>query len=71
MRGNHGPTLGSGAAVLEQHSPYFACHSALAMALYLVDILLNSAIEFGDITGRSAEHTENTVLSMYDDSSYM
>jgi hypothetical protein len=56
----------SAAAPAEPSSAYLGCHSALALALYLLDILLNSAVEFGDFTaqGQSDENTQNTIITM-------
>lgn len=56
----------SAAAPAAPSSAFLGCHSAAASALYLLDILLNSAVEFGDFTarGQGAEHTSNTIITM-------
>lgn len=47
--------------------PSFACHWAIAFAFYLVDVVLNATIEYGDLTGGGdGEQTANTIVTMYD-----
>jgi hypothetical protein len=45
--------------------PFFGVNAALAAALYLVDVGLNSAIEYGDLPGQDAsDNSSDAIVSL-------